>query len=99
MNTQNESNRSRGNDRLTKHSDFTLTNSATSDQPLQGLPGLDSQFDRVESSFSVIASQQKLPHRRLLALNWAARYHGIPNGTFQKAFEMWLESNTAGGEG
>lgn len=99
MNTQNESNRGRGNDRLTKHSDFTLTNSATSsERSLQDLPELDSQFDRVEISFSAIASQHKLPHRRLLALNWAARYHGIPNGTFQKAFEMWLESNTAGGE-
>jgi len=65
----------------------------------QNFSELNSQFDRVEASFSAIASQHKLPHRRLLALGWAARYHGVPNGTFRQAFELWLESNSVGGEG
>lgn len=87
-----------GGDRTVKSSDSgsTSANTIASSQTQQNFPELDSQFDRVENSFSAIASQHKLPHRRLLALNWAARYHGIPAGTFQKAFEMWLESNEGG---
>lgn len=75
-----------------------LDDHSHSPHPLQDFQKLNSQFDRVEASFQAIASQHKLAHRRLLALNWASRYHGIPAGTFQKAFEMWLESNTEGGE-
>jgi hypothetical protein len=49
-------------------------------------------FDRVESSFAAIAAHYQQPHRRLLALNWAAKYHGLPSGAFRKAFQLWLES-------
>lgn len=48
-------------------------------------------FDQIEASFSAIATQHKQPHRRLLALNWAAKFHGIPSGVFQKSFELWFE--------
>lgn len=61
----------------------------------QGLAELDAEFDRIEATFRAIASQYQLPHRRLLALDWASRYHGISPGTFKKAFAMWLESSTA----
>lgn len=71
----------------------------TPSHPLQDLQELDSQFDRVEASFSAIASQHKLPHRRLLALNWVAKFHGIPAGIFQKAFDLWLESDTQAARG
>lgn len=71
--------------------------SATSNLP-DGLTELDSEFDQIEATFSAIASQYQLPHRRLLALDWASRYHGISPGTFKKAFAMWLESSTAEGE-
>lgn len=73
------------------------TQSAISGIP-NGLTELDSEFDRIEATFSAIASQYQLPHRRLLALDWASRYHGISAGTFKKAFAMWLESSTAEGE-
>lgn len=59
---------------------------------------LDSQFDRIEASFEAIASQHKLPHRRLLALDKIASYHGVPKGTFRRAFQLWLESNSEGGQ-
>jgi hypothetical protein len=64
----------------------------------QELEKLNSQFGRIEASFEAIATQHQLRHRRLLALNWAAKYHGIPAGTFQKAFEMWLQASEEGGE-
>lgn len=64
----------------------------------QELENLTSQFSRVEASFLAIATQHQLRHRRILALHWAAKYHGIPAGTFQKAFELWLQSSEEGGE-
>lgn len=64
----------------------------------QDFQKLDSQFDRIEASFEAIASQHKLPHRRLLALDKIASYHGIPKGTFRRAFQLWLESNSEGGQ-
>ena len=70
--------------------------STISVQALEDLTELDSKFDRIEATFRAIASQYKLPHRRLLALDWASRYHGIPTKTFSKAFEMWMESSTEG---
>jgi hypothetical protein len=66
-------------------------------ESLSELKGLD--LGRIEASWAAIAAQHKLPHRRLLALDWAAKFHGIPSGTFRKGFELWLESNTEGGEG
>jgi len=60
-------------------------------QNTQGFPELEF-FCRVESSFAAIASQHKLPHRRLLALGWTAKFHGISVGMFRQAFELWLES-------
>ncbi len=98
MNSKNESDRCGGNDHPQEKPSDSDFIPATSNQTLQRLPELGSQFNRVEESFSAIASQHKLPHRRLLALNWAARFHGIPTGTFQKAFEMWMESNIEGGQ-
>jgi hypothetical protein len=98
MSYKNESDQCGGNDRPIKSSgsDFTPANITTPKQNLQDFQKLDSQFGRIEASFEAIASQHILKHRRLLALNWAARYHEIPAGTFQKAFEMWLESTEGG---
>ncbi len=58
----------------------------------------DSEFDRIEASFEAIESQHKLPHRRLLALDKIASYHGVPKGTFRRAFQLWLQSSTEGGQ-
>ena len=87
-------------DQLIKSSDCDVNPANTSipNSSLLDLQKLDSQFNRVEASFQASASRHKLPHRRLLALNWVARFHGIPAGTFQKAFEMWLQASIEGGE-
>ncbi|MUL36350.1 hypothetical protein [Gloeocapsopsis dulcis] len=81
-----------------KHNGKSETRCTSSNLALQDLTELGLLFDQVEASFRAIASQYQLPHRRLLALDWVARYHGISTGTFKKAFEMWLESMTAEGE-
>jgi len=71
------------------------TLAATPNQTLEDLPELSFQFDRVEASFSAITSLHKKTHRRL-ALSWAAKIHAIPLSTFQKAFQLWLESIEGG---
>ncbi len=101
MSYKNESDRCGGNDRPIKSSgsDFTPANIATPNQNLQDFQKLDSQFDRIEASFEAIAAQHRAPHRRLLALDRIATYHGISKGVFRQAFQLWLQSNVEGGEG
>ncbi len=66
-----------------------------SSQPQQDAPE-PKFFDQIEASFSAIASQYPQPHRRLLALSWCAKFHGVSVGVFRQAFEMWLEATERG---